>query len=343
MLFIEGFDDFTDGTYIASRWGSGSSFTGSSCSTDGTGAYGYGRALARTWGQIGQATKVFDSSYGTIYLACHLIRDFSSTPDTNRCFYRFIDGSTVQINIRLNVATGLLEVWRGTSTELLATGSTYLIPSYWYWISIKIVFHGSAGSVLIYLNGSEEINISGVNTIASANSSCDRVLLDCHYNSSTPRYCDNLHIYDGTDAAPFNAILSERRIYSQLPTGDGADTGFTASAGSKYACIDENPFNITDYIYSATAGEKYSATLAAFPSGIIPDVVKIIGLILKNDATTRTARLFNKQSGTNYNGDTETLVPNWGYISKQWLTNPAGGAWDKTAVDASEWGIELVA
>ena len=331
-VFIDGFDYYNA---ITSIWDAGSSTSG--FSAVGAGVFGYGRYVD-TYHSTG-ARKTLPSNWSTLYFAFHSYMNNGLGDDTP--WIVLYDGASQQITITIS-SLGEIKAWRGNKTTLLGTSTELLRANQWNWIAGKVTFNQSTGTIDIVVNGTTFLALSSQDTCATANEYVTIFKIGQH-DASDHIYMDNFHLYDGSDAAPFNALLTERRIYFNFPTGDSAsETDWTASSGNKYACLDENPGTTTDYIYSSTVGAKYGFTIADLPeSG--PDVVKLSGYVYKDDATARSIRLYNKQSATIYNGDTQVLSASAVYLNTQWLTNPAGGSWDKTTVDASEWGIELVA
>jgi hypothetical protein len=332
--FMDGFDYYTgtDATGHQSVWDSASSVT--SISADGGGVYDYGRTAALSSNTFLKKTV---NSTATKIVAFHM----KAAGYNGGNFVSFYDSATLHVNIKVN-ADKTVTFYRnttalGTSTALVAAINT------WAWYSVKVTIDDAAGVVSLYMNGNLIYELTSQDTRNAGNASCNFIQLSsCYTTASTTNY-DNVHIMDSTGAT-YNNHIGEHRIYKYLGTADGALTDMTASAGNDYACIDENPNNgDTDYISTSTAGHINTVAAPALSLSTIA-AVKVSASIRKDDAGTRTARVINRQSTTNYAGTSYDAASTYSFISHLWLVNPATtSAWSGAEVDATQPGIECVA
>lgn len=235
------------------------------------------------------------------------------------------------------LANGSIQVWRGNSfgTNVLGTTDADIISSdVWHHIGVEVTRSASTGTVNVYVDGVQQLALTGVNT---GSTNWDLVNL-CKYNAEC--LVDDLYI---VDAATW---LGEARVSPLAVTADTAQADFTPSTGSdNYACVDDIPPNLTDYVSSSTVGNKdlYEiADLSYTPVNILG--VKITSYASKDDITTRTARNIIKSGATSANGATNALSNTPRFVEDIWETDPnTGVAWIKSGVDALEIGVEVVA
>jgi hypothetical protein len=329
IFHTDGFDYYTNNTQNATIYRPGA-FT----NNNPTGAFSYGRAADLR----GEGSYTYDhANKSTIIVGAHL--NFNGNVSNNSKFLIFYDGTTQQISFTVS-ADSRINVYRGAT--LLGTTVDPIVTNAWLWFSIKVVFHGSTGSVSIKINEHEVLSLTNIDTTSSANNYCTATGLGTSLSSSAT-FWDNLYMLDDTGAT-YNDHILEHRIKTLYPTADGSETGFTASAGNKWACLDENtPNDSTDSVSSNTVNHVY--TMGTQSSGINGSVshVKLSVWAYKDDAGSREVAMVNKISGTVYVGTGIPVTPGWRYHSQTFLTNPAtSGVWNKTSVEATKFGFKLV-
>lgn len=236
-------------------------------------------------------------------------------------FLTFLDtAATVQVGLRIN-NDGSIAVYRGGSTAATQLGSTSaagVIPANSYvYIEIKVVFHGSAGSFQVWVDGVSIISASGLDTTNTANDSADRVRFG---NTNTSAKVDDVYIDDATE----HGIC---KVEHQKPNAVGTFAEFTPSTGSNWQTVDEQPHNSdTDYNSSATAGQRdsFNHTDLVTATG---DVLAIqhIYVARKDDVGVREIAELHVQAGSEYAGDTKTLTTSYQTFLKVRELNPHTG------------------
>jgi len=346
-LFLDGFD-YYNGTgvdQLQSVWDSGSGVA--SISVLGLGAFGYGRgavvgatALSKTFANI---TGGGAGQWGTVYGCLHYIPNGTLGDDTQRAV-QLIDGATNQLNLRVTAA-GIIKLYRDNT--LLATGTNAMTAGLTYFLAFKAVISTGAGSFVLFLSGPGVYNLTEINyagdTANTANDYATKIsFVRAANGTGAQQTIDNVHIYDGTDGAPWNALSAERRIYFGLPTADGASVQWAASAGSDYQCLDENPPNgDTDYISSSTATNRTSTTTGALASVAI-DAVKLSMYARRDDAGPRGIKLYTRIGGVNYDSAEFLQGASYQYWAVDWLLSPAtAAAWGLAELNGAEWGVLL--
>jgi hypothetical protein len=164
-------------------------------------------------------------------------------------------GATVQAS--QNGSHGALG---GTS---LGSASIVALTGAWYELEAKlIVGSGTAGSLIVKLNGATVLSLTGINTQGSAGSSVGYAGFSLTAPNGNVGFVDDLYIGDSTGSAPENTFLSAvagpmgPRVAPLPPTSDGATMQWTPSTGSSgYACVNKTSFADTPYIEASTAGQ----------------------------------------------------------------------------------------
>jgi len=336
LEFIDGFDHYTDGANHQRKWDPSSS--GSNAATTGRfggNAWGYQfQDLVLTSAQLSAvATRVVGWAW-----------KYSPTATSNAIFI-FRDGANTQVDLRFS-SSGVFTVTRnGTS---LGTGTTMLSSGTWYYLEIKATIHSSAGSVVFRVNGSNDINLSGINTQATANATMDGLRF-ANPSGNYGVYLDDVYVLN-TSGATNNNFLGECRVFTTLPYADSASAGtntqWTPNSGTTHSTqVDEtSPNDDTDYVLSATAGQidtyKYPSIS---PAGTIICVQEVI-CDRKDDVGSRVICAEYRAGSTNYAGATN-FSPQSSYVMHRqiWETDPAtSAAWSTSGVNNGEFGVKVI-
>lgn len=347
LLVAEGFDDLSSNTSVTHflnkqyNW-SGAAITEFS-NSGGRAAGRYG-GYAKATGSAGVLNVKFSlpSNLAECFMALAVYRNHSGTDGQNIISFR--DGETDQVRIRQKAADpSVVEVYRNTT--LLGASAAGVLPfGVWKWLSVRIVIHSTAGIVEVRDGlGNVLINLTSQNTQASGNAYIDNVALESTQNAST--YWDDVLIMD-TTGSTLLGHLTERAIRTVFPTGDGTTLEWTASAGNRWECIDEQtPDDDSTYIASGTPGEinlSAAGNLTGNETGI--DGLIVQHRTRKDDIGGRTARGLVRTGGANYAGGTVALDSTYAHFADLWELNPDTSAeWLQTEIDAIEIGAEVVA
>lgn len=302
-----------------------------SISADGLGPYGIGR-YAQPSGALGRQS-VFPNTTSNLYAQFHM---FVTGPGSDHLF-SWYDANNTQCSLRID-NTGVITLVRGTAGTTIATSGTPAIAwNAWYFIQLRVTI-GAAGSYELRINGQTIFSGTG-NTQNTANNYANG------WNLRWARYA-NLILYDGTGNAP-NTWTPETVIYTSLPNGAGATTGWTPSAGANWQCVDEQPNNgDTDYVAAASAPltDTYACPAPA-PSGVIPYAVGVEVVARKDDAGTNDLDLVVRSGGSDYaSGVPGTLTTTWQRFRRIWDLDPDTGlAWTLADAHAVQPGVRRTA
>ncbi len=259
----------------------------------------------------------------------------------------FGDSGTVQhISVVRNTTTGLVEIRRGTETgTLLATGTTNLYPNRWSYIEVSVTISDTVGEVHVRLNGSptDEVSFVGDTKNGGSSTDIDKIRFDFNLNW----YISDVYILNDTGPAPNNNFLGDVAVRTLSPNGNGTYSQLVGSDGNStdnYQLVDERPFSVTDYVGSATVGDKDTYVVEDLPSGITTVYgIQLCGLMAKSDATNANARLLLRSGGTDFNGITQTLSTSYLGYYEVYQANPAtSAAWTPAGVNGVEIGMEVM-
>lgn len=247
------------------------------------------------------------------------------------------NGATTMVSIIRAYSGKLLSARRGST--VVATGSLLTIDQT-YLIEVRIKIHDSTGVIQVKVDGALAIDFSG-DTKVGADTQFNLVNLGHITESNCYAYCyyDNFIMDDA-------AWIGDTKIQAILPTGAGATTGWTPSAGANYACVDERPASDVDYV-SINANDAVDTYAAGNMAGAIGNVkcVQVQSRTRTEGAPTPTnLKLVVRSGGTDYLSGDKTVPAAEKALYNLWELNPAdSAAWAESDVNAMEIGIKSAA
>jgi hypothetical protein len=224
------------------------------------------------------------------------------------------------------IGGGFWKFWRNGGA-LLATGTIPVVDSIWHLFEFHIVVHDAAGVVTTKVDGTQDIDISGADTMEGA--------LDPVYWTmvSNGTYMDNIAFSDSD-------WLGDLRSAVLVPDSDDAVTWDRSAGGDNYALVDEVPYSDSDYNYTTVDAEQDLFTLGAWDDTDLTDAIMVVHHTrMKNDGSGDTALILN--DGTE-DSETKTLTGSYVYYGKDHPAPPSGGAWTNAVLDALKAGYESV-
>lgn len=226
----------------------------------------------------------------------------------------FQDNGTLQCTLE-QLSNGAFQIVRGGAggTTLGTSSPGMILGGNFYWIEFVVTFgSGTAGSVALYVNqgpsGTAAINVSGINTITSANAYANQYRL-LEGNAVSFYYFDDLYCFDTTGGV-FNARLGDQRMLYLPPASAGASTQFTPTgAATNWQAASQNPPSpATIYNASSTAGQEDLFNTPAVSESAAPNGVWTRRLHYKTDAAAHTDQSAMK-SGSTTTTSTAVAVP----------------------------------
>ncbi len=331
LLVAEGFDELNTPLLNKQYLWSGAYVLACPYVAQVAGRY-HGRAFAG--GNPREITWVLDTTLSEIYVALAVKRTGTGTDP----ILAFMDGTSYQTELR-PAGAGAVDLAATRNGTLLGTVSGFLPLNVWKWLSIRVVISDAAGVVEVRdAVGTVLLNLTGVDTKNTSNASANRV-----YFGKADVHRDDLFVMS-TAGSSFKGHLTERAIYSQFLTGDGAETDYDPhGAANRWDCVDEiQSDGDTTYIDSDTVGDQYLGTAPAMPAAYNG----IEGVIQqhrsrKDDVGARSIAALIKSGATEANGVTRALISDYISCADLWELNPdTSAAWSRATVDALQRGVE---
>lgn len=243
------------------------------------------------------------------------------------------------VTVKTLGTAGTMEVFKGTATSL---GTFTLSANVWHWVSCKYKAANTGGTFDVEVDGTNVFSFTG-DTVNSGTEDFRDVLLGGDIVQDFTY--DDVIITDVSGAAPFNDLLSDRRIDTILPNAAGDSSGFTASpVVANFLNVDDTaPDGDTTHVEAnvSTTKDLYNmASMGFSPAGI--DAVNVVAQASNPDAGTPGVKLKVKSGTTEGTGASQTPSSGYGYIDELFLLNPdTSAAWTETEVNAMQAGQEI--
>lgn len=330
LLFIEGFGG---GDQALLKWDVGSAVATPSTATPRLAGNYYGNAPGALNKTIPETTQAIVG-----------LGFYSIASATSYVSFWGDSGATQHITVQRNTS-GFIEIRRGsTSGTLLATGTTPIAASTWFYLEASVTISDTVGQVHVRLNGAptDEVAYTGDTKNAGTNTTIDRVSLACTFGTYN---VSDLYILDTTGTTN-NSFLGDVAVRTLSPTANGTYSQLTNSAGNStnnYTYVDEHPYSGTDYVGSQTTGLRDTYSLADLPAGVSTVYgLQIVGFMAKNDASFGQAKLAVLSGGSLRYGANHALSTSYQSYYDLFTTNPVTGiSWSVSDVNGLEAGMEV--
>ncbi len=248
------------------------------------------------------------------------------------------DAAAVQCYMSVNGATKTIQ-FRNGANVLLGSGTKVLQNNSFYFVEILVTVSNAAGTVVVSVEGVNDINAGPVDTQNVATTNITGIQLRGVVTNQT-RY-SNLFVADG------GALQGPSRVSLLTPNADGAASAWTPSTGvTLFSLVDEIPPNgDTDYISSATPTQQALFGFTDLPYN--PATVYAVQVSLyarKDDAAARSIAPLVRSNGTTVTGTPQVLTTSYldFYLQIYPLDPVTLAAWTPAGVNAIEAGVECV-
>lgn len=211
--------------------------------------------------------------------------------------------------------------WPGTYTTLQSSLTGVYPFGSWAWIEAEFVLNSTTGQTNVYVNDSQVISVSGVNT---GGSSWDGVACAFGGNTTTNMLFDDLVGYDVATRP------GQRKVKSLRPASDVLQ-GFSRSTGTaNYSLVNEAQADgDTSYVQGGlSALDRYIFDALGLTPGTI-DGLKLLAFVKNTDAYSRLLALQVK-SGTTVSDGSSYGLPSgaYGMLERILATDPnTSAAW----------------
>jgi hypothetical protein len=332
LLFCDSFDYYATANILYKYQSqSGSPTISPAGGRRGSGAISFGVS------PNGVFTRVLPVSGNTGIIGAAMKSNAFSTSSLN-ILMGFVQAGTTQCFLSVN-ASGFVAAYRGSTLLGTATTGQLTINSFYY-LELKAVIHPTAGSIVCRVNEITVLTLTGINTANSGTAGWDSARIGTASPSASTQY-DDVYVLDGSGSAPQNDFLGDCRVDARFPSGAGATTQWTPSAGANYQCIDDPTVNDdTDYTSTDTIGNKDTVAVQDAP---VPGAVfygcQLSVAARKSDAGTCTVAPVVRSGGADYQGSDFAPNTTYLYLVAPYSLNPATGvAWLETDFNNAEFG-----
>lgn len=338
VRLIEGWES---STVLADYLGKWLTVPGAATISAGAGRFGNG---LRVTSSTSNWSRTFDAQATWVTGFAVRILDISAG---NAHLVALLDGAVVHCGLAIQASTNLLFAWRGTTGTVLGTPAATPLPvNTWVYVEAKFTISDTVGVVVVRVNGTPVISLTNQDTRNAGNATANTVRMGPAASFGTSLDFDDLYICDTTGSVN-NDFLGDCKVEQVLPTGAGASTLWTPSAGSNWDAVNDSPApdGDTTYVSSATAGQTdlYAFGDLGVASGTVKAVQATV-LARKDDAGSRSLAVVARPGSTDRVGATQAVGDNYAGYTEVWNTNPdTAAAWTVAEVNASQFGVRMVA
>jgi hypothetical protein len=365
LLFMDSFDHYATAD-IAEKWTSIGVPESGSTDAPAIGAYGrystQGRRTAVTafnscgvplcitaapsgavciTGVAAKYTNIGDLMTGT-----HSGQQISSSSGASNWLFAIRDTNTTQVWFRVNT-NGTITALRGDGASCTELGTTTnnLQDGVWAFVEVKVTISNTVGTVDIRINGTSGLSLTGQDTQYTANAQWNEVRLGYVCGNGSPYVTldnDDFYLCDGSGSFN-NDFLGDVTVSALYPSGAGATTGWTPSAGSNYQCVDEALVNDdSDYNSTSTISAKDTYAFANAPSGADIRAVQVVTAQRKSTEGPGTIKHVVRSGGTDYDQAGQGIGgTSYSFLRSILETDPAtAAAWTESGFNAAEFGLK---
>ena len=232
-----------------------------------------------------------------------------------------------------------------TATRLGRSSPNIFRPNTWQYIEADVTFNSATGSVTIYHNGTAVLTITGVNTSPNLDGGglplnyANQIGLMDFKPGGTKYVAD---IYFSQAVGHYGDVSVE----TCFPTGAGANTQWTPSAGANWQCVSEIvPDGDTSYVEDSTVGDRDTYAMGNL-SGGITSVVCAQNIInaRKTDSGGRQIASVIRSGGANFDGTGQATSSAYLFYWQDYDTDPnTAAAWTVANINAVEAGEKVIA
>jgi hypothetical protein len=342
IIFADGFDYYAAASDLLKKWTSQSD-TNITTTGGAHGTQGVQLGNSSSGGTLSVGVSPATTTQGGVAFYCKLSASATSL-DTQ--ILQILESGTVHLQLKIN-ADGSMSVHRGAGTTLLGTTAAGVFAqNVFHHIEIAFTIHDSTGVVTLRVDGTERLSLTGVDTRNGATGVWSSVKLTADVTAAGIGdfiTYDNFIVWDASGSVN-NTFLGPTRIKTIYPSGAGASTDFTPSAGSNYENVDEALMDAdTTYNSETTPGDH--DTYAYGDVGLTGTIKAVqVNLVVRSDgAGAETVAPVVRIGSTDYDGTAVGISTSYGVKTQIYEESPdTTDPWTVSEVDGAEFGIKLV-
>jgi len=344
LLFVDSFDHYQTAQLMA-KWTTRST-AGAHAIQVGTGRCGTNCLAMSSGGNVTLTKGIpFSGLTGIVGLALMVTGQVFA----KSLFLEFNCGGGSGVNLRVyRLTDGSISVERADSSPVVigTTAPDVTRVDAWYYVEVRVVIDAAAGEVQVRVNGVEELNVTGVDTVSSLGT-LTLTAITINAAQSFLYKIEDLYVLDDSGGAPNNTFLGDVRVEYLQPTADGTHQDWSlVGAAAHWEAVDDgdSPDDDTSYLHTATVGqidtEVYENT--GLPSGTIFGLQ--LGLYArKTDSGFREVTPIVLHGGTVFAGSAHApSFASYTYLLEMYNVNPGtAAAWTIPDVNNAEYGVRL--
>jgi hypothetical protein len=244
----------------------------------------------------------------------------------------------------VSFANGSLGIIRSINggTLIAQTGPGVVAANAWYGMEIEVPV-GSSVTGQIWVNGSQVLNVSGLNTQATSHAYGSQVWIGNLNNQlGAGVIMDDFRVWDNTGANMNAPVGLDTRLVTKLPSGAVTTSWTPNGSAANWQCEDDSPPD-GDTTYTSNAStpsyETYSMISAGFTAA--PVMVVARSMVRKDDGATRTMQNGAWRGSGGYSGygsgtGSFTVGSTYQFFDCAVALDPgSGSAWTAATADAA--------
>lgn len=338
LLFIEGFEQYTDGDspeLTRGGWYSTSAVSNSFFPIEVGRAGGASQSVQMAFNGVALIHNV----PSTADFTCGFAFKLDTSGPNGHTLITFRNELVDHIRILLP-ASGEIQIYRGT-TLLEQTSGQGITQSIWYYIEIQALI-SNTGNYIVRLDGAEIMSDTSVDTQNGGLAQCDNIEFT-GITVASP-FIDDIYFLD-TTGSDNTGFLGDCAVETIFPDADGNETDFTPLSSTNVSNVDDGstPDDDTTYNSSSTATDRDLYGFAAL-QGNIDTIFGVDAkmLVRKEDAGFREVRVIGRSNVTEVESGNKTLGVDYVFVNHIFENDPDGGTdWDEAAVNAAQFGLDL--
>jgi hypothetical protein len=261
---------------------------------------------------------------------------------TRRMQVQFGRNGTAQVNVRF-FETGNIIIYRGSTT--VSTHVSVYNGLIAHWFAIKVVAQDS-GSVEVWVDGALVASASGDFKQHATLDDWDQIGWAAGLGpepsggAGMDWVVDDVLITDDTRLPEYYAPVL-------TPNGNSSTIQLTPSAGTNWQNVDEIPVNDADYNRAISAGQEDFYTFSNLT--VTPTSIACVNVLARVRTEAVGGAITQAQIGVSGSDatvvyQTAVTLPGGTFVGLNYVreTQPNGGTWDATSVNAANFGIKFI-
>lgn len=249
--------------------------------------------------------------------------------------------ATVHVTVSVVIATGAIQVARGTHTgTVLATSATGLVPpdSTWHYLEAMVLLgDAGVGQYQVFLDGAEIIPL----TTADTKNGGTKTVFDSHgLRGNNSCYLDDYYVANAAGSIN-NTFYGDTEVLALFPIGAGDLTQLTPSAGANWQCVDDTgTASLTDYVSGLTDGDRDRYAMTQIPNAGTIHSATITLAAAKLGTDAKFVRTNIKSGATVAEGTSKVLSTSLAYLAPTMreLNPDTSAAWTPSQINAINVG-----